>query len=121
MDPKGTARLRETLAASRSCHWLTITTWNDYGETTQVEPGVGFGVGRLDLIRSLLSDWRGSTPWPADASRIYVTHPNEVQAGTPFAAEVVALLPPGNTAPAVTLGLESAAGALLSTQKMVLG
>lgn len=120
-DPRGTARLRETFEAARPSNWLTITTWNAYSETLHIEPSLGFGTGRLDLVHALLSEWRGGGAWPTDDARIYVTHPNEVELGQPFRVEVLGLLSPGTRAPVVTLAVCAADGLRVATQRVIPG
>lgn len=92
VDPQGTGLIRQTSELARDSRWLTVTTWNDFYETTHFQPSIGFGTGRLDLLHAQISQWRGHDPWPAEP-RVYLWQPNEVQAGEPMRAQVLCLTP----------------------------
>jgi len=93
VDPEATGRIRETFDQARSSQWLTVTTWNDYFETTHFKPTIGFGTGRLDLLHALLAQWRGDQ-WPTE-TRLYLWQPNEVQVGDAITGEAIAMVPAG--------------------------
>ncbi len=98
-DALGTGWLRRSFAQGADCPWLALTTWNDYGEHTHVEPSLAYGYARLELLRALLAHRRGD-PWPGNltGASVWVVHDCEARSGAPFAVEVFALVP-GGTAP----------------------
>lgn len=104
VDPQGTKRIRDNFAAAQGAQWLTVTTWDDYAETTEFQPSIGLGTGRLDLLHTLLATWRGDAPWPTQ-SRFYIWQPNEVHLDMPFVGEVLALIPAGATPAKVQINL----------------
>ena len=44
--------------------WVVITTWNDWGEQTMVEPSVQYGDRYLDLTRDSIAAWKRGGPRP---------------------------------------------------------
>ena len=113
VDPQCTGVIRDTFAQAADCRWLTVTTWNDYYETTHFQPSLGFGTGRLDLLRALLSRWRGEELWPTEP-RLYLWQPNEVQVGDAVAGEVLALVQEGAGAVEARVSLCAVTGAVTS-------
>ena len=104
VDPEGTKRIRDNFTAAQGAQWLTVSTWDDYTETTYFQPSIGLGTGRLDLLHSLLAPWRGDAAWPT-RSQFYVWQPNEVHLDMPMAGEALALIPAGATPATVQVNL----------------
>ena len=44
--------------------WVVVTTWNDWGEQTMVEPSQQYGDLYLDLTRDSISRWKRGGPRP---------------------------------------------------------
>ena len=93
VDPQGTKRIRDTFAAAQASRWVAVTSWDDYAETTEFQPSVGLGTGRLDLLHALLAARAGAT-WPA-ATRFYLWQSNELHVGDSLNGEALALVAAG--------------------------
>ena len=93
VDPQGTVRIRSDFDAAKSSRWVTVTSWDDYAETTEFQPSIGLGTGRLDLLHSLLAQ-RGGGSWPS-ISRFYLWQPNEIHLGENVSGEALALVASG--------------------------
>ena len=92
-NPYCTGRIRSTFAAAQSSRWVAVTSWDDYAETTEFQPSVGLGTGRLDLLHALLAA-RSGAAWPA-VSRFYLWQPNEIRLGESVNGEALALVASG--------------------------
>jgi hypothetical protein len=44
--------------------WVVITSWNEYGENTHIEPSQRDGSTFLDLTRSFVDEWKGMVTGP---------------------------------------------------------
>jgi hypothetical protein len=53
-------------AKSSNPEWITITSWNEWFEGTQIEPASSYGTRYLDLTRQNVTAWKGGSP-PAPA------------------------------------------------------
>ena len=118
VDPQGTARIRNDFQAAASSRWITVTTWDDYAESTEFQPTLNHGTGRLDLLHALLAPWRGDPVWPASPS-LYVWQPNEVHVGEALSGEALMLAPPGSPDTQVQVTLSDPSGNAIQTSPPV--
>ncbi len=51
---------RSMWTAASVADWVTITSWNEWHEGTEIEPSVEYGTSYLHLTRTLAEDWRRS-------------------------------------------------------------
>jgi glycoprotein endo-alpha-1,2-mannosidase len=58
VDRQGGALYGQMWQAAASADWVTITTWNEWQEGSEIEPSFEFGSQYLDLTRSLSDVWR---------------------------------------------------------------
>jgi hypothetical protein len=73
--------------ASSGAVWQLITTWNEWGEGTSVEPAAEFGTTYLDILCRNLpgsADCPGNDPWPtATPTDTWTPTPTETATETP--------------------------------------
>ncbi len=57
-------------AIASNPEWVTITSWNEWFEGTQIEPGQGYGSQYLDLTRKYATLWKHG-PGPCDGGTAF--------------------------------------------------
>jgi hypothetical protein len=58
VDRQGGALYRQMWQGAAGADWVTITSWNEWQEGSEIEPSVEFGTTYLDLTRTLSEAWR---------------------------------------------------------------
>lgn len=59
LDRAGGALYRSMWDAAAGAEWVTVTSWNEWHEGTEVEPSTEYGTSFLELTRALAGEWRG--------------------------------------------------------------
>lgn len=67
-------------AIQSGADWVVITSFNEWMEGSQIEPGVGYGELYLDLTRELADLYRASEPLPPEVPPTIIVNPTD----TPF-------------------------------------
>ncbi|HMA36485.1 MAG TPA: endo-1,3-alpha-glucanase family glycosylhydrolase [Chloroflexia bacterium] len=60
-------------AMASNPEWITITSYNEWFEGTQIEPSATYGSRYLDLTRQLVTSWKGGPPTAVPATPLPVT------------------------------------------------
>ncbi len=64
---------------------ILVVSWNEFIENSHIEPSEAYGTQSLDILRELITDWRGESP--NDPAPIPLSYRIEVDTITPAYAE----------------------------------
>ncbi len=79
-------------ALANKADWVSLTTWDDYGESTNFEPSQNIGDAPLVLNQYYLDLWRGKTPAKNSSPDAIIAYKPDIVDGCDFTIDV-SLLP----------------------------